>query len=91
MYFSVKTPIKMLGKVYTPCVCYAVTEVLVLTVEKLEKEGKAYIYKDKVTFQNGKVLVKKEAVVKENLTTEVKKSKKKVKEEKTETEETEGF
>lgn len=91
MYFSVKASVKILGKVYTPCVCYNLPEVLKPTIEKMAQEDKAYIFDEKVAFQNGKVLAKG-AVVKENLTTETaKKSRKKAKEEKIEAEETEGF
>ena len=60
MFFSVKTSVKIAGKVYTPCVCYALTDFLKATVEKMVAEGKAYIYDHKVAFQNGKVLEKKE-------------------------------
>ena len=58
MYFSVKTPTKIMGKVYTPCVCYPVPEILLSTVEKMVKDEKAYMYSEMVYFQNGKVLVK---------------------------------
>ena len=61
MYFSVKTPTKIMGKVYSPCVCYLVPEVLLPTVEKMAKEDKAYLFEEKVAFQNGKILVKKPA------------------------------
>lgn len=65
MFFSVKSSVKIAGKVYTPCICYALPEVLVPTIEKMAKEGRAYIYEHKVAFQNGKVIVKKaEAEVK---------------------------
>ena len=86
MYFSVKSSVKIAGKVYTPCICYSLPEVLVPTVNKMVAEDKAVLYKDKVFFQNGKVLVKKPAV-KEVLTTEKKPSKKAKKEEKLEPEE----
>lgn len=56
MFFSVKEPLKVFGKVYRPCICYAVTKELELTVNKLVTEGKATIYEEKVFFQNGKVL-----------------------------------
>lgn len=84
MYFSVKSSVKIAGKVYTPCICYPLSEFLTPTVNKMIEEGKAVIYKDKVFFQNGKVLVKKP---KEILTTEKKSSKKAKKEEKVEPEE----
>lgn len=84
MYFSVKSSVKIAGKVYTPCICYPLSEFLTPTVNKMVEEGKAVIYKDKVFFQNGKVLVKKP---KEILTTEKKSSKKAKKEEKVEPEE----
>ena len=80
MFFSVKYSVKIAGKVYYPCICYALPEVLRPTIEKLVKEGKAYTYDHKVFFQNGKVLEKKE-VVKENLTTDTGKKAKKVKKE----------
>ena len=60
MFFSVKTPTKIAGKVYTPCVCYPLPDVLKPTIDKMIEEGKAYIYNNKVFFQNGKVLEKKE-------------------------------
>lgn len=85
MYFSVKSPVKIIGKVYTPCICYALPDVLVPTIEKMVKEEKAYIYDHKVAFQNGKVIEKKPAV-KEVLATEKKPSKKSKKEEKVEPE-----
>lgn len=78
MYFSVKTPTKIMGKVYTPCVCYPVPEVLLPTVEKMVKEEKAYLYPEKVAFQNGKVLVKN--VVKEEKPVEKPRKEKKTKE-----------
>lgn len=84
MYFSVKSSVKIAGKVYTPCICYPLSEFLTPTVNKMVEEGKAVIYKDKVFFQNGRVLVKKS---KEILTTEKKPSKKSKKEEKLEPEE----
>lgn len=78
MFFSVKTPTKIAGKVYTPCVCYPLSDTLKPTIEKMEKEEKAYIYDCKVAFQNGKVLVKKE--VEEAKPDNTKKSKKAKKE-----------
>jgi hypothetical protein len=62
MFFSVKAPTKIAGKVYTPCVCYALPDFLKLTIEKMVKEDKAYLYDHKVAFQNGKVLGKKAEV-----------------------------
>lgn len=62
MFFSVKTPTKIAGKVYTPCVCYPLPETLKLTIEKMVSEDKAYIYDHKVAFQNGKVIAKKAEV-----------------------------
>ncbi len=84
MYFSVKSSVKIAGKVYTPCICYPLSEFLTPTVNKMVEEGKAEIYKEKVFFQNGRVLVKKP---KEILMTEKKPSKKAKKEEKVEPEE----
>jgi hypothetical protein len=58
MFFSVKSAVKIAGKVYVPCVCYALPEALKPTLDKMVKEGKAYIYDHKVAFQNGKVIEK---------------------------------
>lgn len=80
MFFSVKAPTKIAGKVYTPCVCYPLPDVLKPTIDKMIKEGKAYIYNNKVFFQNGKVLEKK-AEVEEVKPDNTKKSKKAKKEE----------
>lgn len=63
MFFSIKTTVKIMGKVYTPCVCYPVTDILAPTIDKMVAEGKAYKYADKVFFQNGKVIEKKETAV----------------------------
>lgn len=60
MYFSVRTPLKIAGKVYRPCICYELPEELELTVAKLVGEGKAYTYKHLVHFQNGKILPRDE-------------------------------
>lgn len=79
MFFSVKSPVKIAGKVYTPCVCYALPDILKLTVEKMVKEDKAYIYDHKVFFQNGKVIEKKEEP--KPVPVEKKKAKKEKKEE----------
>lgn len=73
MFFSVKYSVKIAGKVYSPCICYALPEALRPTIEKLVKEGKAYAYDHKVFFQNGKVLEKKES---KPVTVEKKKAKK---------------
>ncbi len=59
MFFSVKTSIKIADKVYSPCICYEAKEALIPTIEKLVADGKAYSFKERVYFQNGKVLVKK--------------------------------
>ena len=60
MFFSVKSPVKIAGKVYTPCVCYALPDFLKATIEKMVKEERAYIYDHKVFFQNGKAIERKE-------------------------------
>lgn len=60
MFFSVKLPIKIAGKTYTPCICYEANEVLAPTIKKLVADGKAYEFKNRVYFQNGKVINKKE-------------------------------
>lgn len=83
MFFSVKSPMKILGKTYLPCICYDLTKVLGATVEKLVSEDKAVIHEKEVGFMNGKVLIKfpkvsskkaskKEAVVEEPIVEESK-------------------
>ena len=47
MFFSVKTSLKISGKVYTPCICYVLTENLTPTIKKLVNEGKAVIKAEK--------------------------------------------
>ena len=56
MFFSVKVPMKIGGKIFRTCVCYDLTEPLKATVEKLEKEGKAVIYAEQRFFCNGKLV-----------------------------------
>lgn len=58
MFFSVKQPLKIAGKVYIPCVCYALPETLKETIEHLKKENKAEIYSERVYFCNGKIVDK---------------------------------
>ena len=60
MFFSVRNTIKIAGKVYKPCICYEVTDMLELTVNKLVAEEKADMYKKYVYFCNGKVVEAKE-------------------------------
>jgi hypothetical protein len=80
MFFSVKSAVKIAGKVYIPCVCYALPDFLKATIEKMVKEERAYIYEHKVAFQNGKVLEKK-GVETKPVAVEKKKMKKAKKEE----------
>ena len=80
MFFSVKSAVKIAGKVYIPCVCYALPDFLKATIEKMVAEERAYIYDHKVAFQNGKVLEKK-AVETKPVAIEKKKMKKAKKEE----------
>ena len=56
MFFSVKNPIKIGGKLYKPCICYELTAHLELTIEKLVKEDKVSLYENKVFFCNGKLV-----------------------------------
>lgn len=78
MFFRVKQPIKIGGKVFQTCVCYSLSPVIKETVEGLVKEGKAEIFDEEVFFANGKIVSKndvekerkkddKEPSVKENL------------------------
>ena len=79
MFFSVKSSVKIAGKVYTPCVCYPLPEVLLPTIEKMVAEGKAYKFDKKVYFQNGKV-IESAPVVEETHTVEKPRKEKKTKE-----------
>jgi hypothetical protein len=56
MFFSVKYGIKLNGKSYLPCVCYEAGEELEPTIIKLQNEGKAEIYENRVFFRNGKLI-----------------------------------
>lgn len=76
MFFSVKSAVKIAGKVYTPCVCYPLPDTLKPTIEKMVKEERAYIYDSKVFFQNGKVIEKKVVEAKPADTKKSKKTKK---------------
>lgn len=81
MFFSVNETIKIAGKVYSPCICYEAKEVLIPTIEKLSKEGKAVIHSNKVFFQNGKILKKDCSTCNEECKCSDKKQKKAKKEE----------
>lgn len=56
MFFSVKSAMKINGKVYIPCVCYSVVKGLEMTVADLVAKGKAKQFEDIAYFQNGKEL-----------------------------------
>ena len=79
MFFSVNNTIKIAGKVYKPCICYEVTNMLELTINKLVAEEKADLYEKYVYFCNGKVVEAKNEKVEP-----VEKSKKAKKDKKTE-------
>lgn len=64
MFFSVKSPMKIAGKVYIPCICYEVTKSLELTINKLVSEDKAVLYTERVFFQNGRVIEKEKTAKK---------------------------
>ena len=59
MFFTVEKTIKIEGKPYKPCVCYAVTPVLEFTINKLAEEGKVTLHEKFVYFYNGKPLEQK--------------------------------
>lgn len=59
MFFTVKTPIRIGGKLFKTCVCYEVTPYLELTVQKLAKEGKVDLHEKFVYFCNGKPVEQK--------------------------------
>lgn len=83
MFFSVRNTIKIAGKVYKPCICYEVTNMLELTVNKLVAEGKADIHEKYAYFCNGKVVEAKEEKTEKSKSAE--KSKKIKKDKKAET------
>ena len=77
MFFSVRNTIKIAGKIYKPCICYEVTNILELTVNKLVAEGKADIHERYVYFCNGKVVeAKEEKTEKAEKSKKIKKDKK---------------
>lgn len=78
MFFSVKEPLKIVGKTYIPCICYPLPKFLELTVNELVNKGKAVVYDEYVYFQNGKVINKETSSKIEKK--DVKKSKKNVSE-----------
>lgn len=55
-YFSVKRATKLFGKVYLPCISYKVTLELEATVNKMEAEGNAVVFDEKVIFRNGTIV-----------------------------------
>lgn len=59
MFFTVKTPIRIGGRLFRTCICYEVTPYLELTVQKLAKEGKVDIHEKFVYFCNGKPVEQK--------------------------------
>lgn len=64
MFFVVKEPLKIAEKVYITCICYSLPKHLEPTIRKLADEGRAVIYKERVFFQNGKIIEKKTEEVK---------------------------
>lgn len=59
MFFSVRYPVKIGGKLHIPCVCYELTRNLEKTVDKLVSEDVAIVHTKMVYFQNGKPVEKK--------------------------------
>lgn len=53
-YFAVSKSVKIMKKVYIPCVSYKLSDKLKTIVEHLEKQGKAKICDRVMVFQNGK-------------------------------------
>ena len=100
MYFSVRSQVKIGGKVYKPCICYKTeNDIIANTIENLVKKDLAVVYEEKRYFCNGKLVktsAEKEAEEKAKKKAE-RKAKKEAVEEKAEivledtTEETEGF
>lgn len=83
MYFSVRSQVKIGGKVYKTCICYKTENTVIMnTIENLAKKGLAEIYEEKRFFCNGKLVktrAEKEAEEKAEIVLE------------DATEETEGF
>lgn len=63
MFFAVKQPIKIAGKVFQPCICYKLTPLFELNIAKLVAEGRATMYEKEVFFQNGKIIENKKVEV----------------------------
>lgn len=64
MFFSVKTPMKIDGKVYKTCICYTASSNMESTLKSLAQKGKVTLYDELVFFQNGK-LIKTKTMLKE--------------------------
>lgn len=65
MFFTVKKNLKIGGKYFRPCICYDLPQFMLLTVRKLEAQGKAEITEEPVFFQNGAKIDPKELKRKE--------------------------
>lgn len=55
-FFSVMKPISISGKVFVPCISYALLPNLVATVTALVAKGQARVYESNVAFESGKVV-----------------------------------
>lgn len=53
MFFSVKKPLEINGRRYTPCVCYEIDDSLRSKLVYLAGNGLASLYNERVYFQNG--------------------------------------
>jgi hypothetical protein len=80
MFFTVKKNLKIGGKYFRPCICYALEDRFLATARELEAKGNAEITEEPVFFQNGAKIdskkVKKEAKITEKLQKKVKKQQK---------------
>lgn len=70
MFFTVKKNLKIGGKYFRPCICYALEDRFLSTVRELETKGDAEITEEPVFFQNGAKIDSKK-VKKENKEAEI--------------------
>lgn len=56
MYFSVRKPFRIAGRLYKPCICYDMPENLRVTLNRLVEDGLATVSEEPMYFQSGAML-----------------------------------
>lgn len=56
MFFTVKQPMKLNGKICKPCICYEASKEMEKPLKELADKGKVNLFEKRVFFQNGKLL-----------------------------------